>query len=173
MSVPPRFTEEAFRRYEPFITHAMNVLPSEYDIHARSSLGLSPETVSARLRDAMRSLKTYAWPTSVNMTKFLSLYDTLEVARKRSDAEIIVIRLKASRAIEPRKQLAAIEVLLNGTPKQRHATIMAAAVLAGVASDTMGQCGLGGLRLSITEADLKATVGECTYIVDGDGIILL
>ena len=172
--IPPRFAEAAFRRYEPYITHAMHVLPSEFDIHCREVLGLSPETVSARLRDAMRSLKMYNWQTTINMIKFNELYGQIEVARKDVDSGIVVIRMRRGRGVEPKKQLAYIDIPLAGTEHQRRTAIIAAVSLAEVANTTLGQCGLGGLRHPITaEVFRSAYSTEATFVEDGDAIILL
>lgn len=173
-NIPPRFNEASFRRYEPFITSAMLVLPSELDIHCREQLGLSPETVSCRLRDAMRSLHTYNWQTSVNMLKFAEYYSQLEVARKHTDAGIVVIRLKTSRAVEPTKQLSYIDIPIAGDAQQRETTVKSACALANIANETLGQCGLGGLRLAMSEDEFKRIAGDdATYVVDKGAIVLL
>ena len=89
MNIPQRFSEAAFRRYEAIITQAVAVLPSRFTFHPHD-LSLSAETVAQRLRDAMRSLSTYRWNTTVNMVKFDKAYGTLQV--KREGDELVIAR---------------------------------------------------------------------------------
>lgn len=86
-----RFSEDAFRRYEPYITHAIAVLPNDAQI-SPDSLGLSGETVACRLRDSMRALRDNPqWETSVDRLRFNRFYPNIEVAR---DSQWVIVRLR-------------------------------------------------------------------------------
>lgn len=86
-NLAPRFREDAFRRYESIITHAVAVHPARYVIPPRP--GISQETVSCRLRDAMRSLALYRWqPTSVDMVKFDTAYPSACVLREHDNVVV-------------------------------------------------------------------------------------
>jgi hypothetical protein len=53
---PAHLREEVFRKYEGYIRHGL--ITQELKIHAP---GLAASTVTARLRDAIRSLKLFPW----------------------------------------------------------------------------------------------------------------
>lgn len=158
--IPPRFTEASFRRYEPFIHSAIAILPSALEIDPRGSLGLSPETVSARLRDAMRSLHTYRWTTSVDMVKFNEYYQALEVARKDN---LVIVRLKEKRVVQTPHQLNTIELPLDCDEDNKRRAVEAALTLVHIAGATLGKAGLSGIRLKNID---QATVSS--YALAGD-----
>lgn len=155
--IPPRFREEAFRRYEAIIKTAIDILPSELDIDPRGTLGLSPETVTNRLRDAMRSLKQYRWTTSVDMVRFLEHFDRLEVARKRANDSLIVVRLKEKKTVQTSRQLDLIEVPLGGTPHENQTVIEAVLNIVATCGTSLGKAGLSGIRLkNVDEAHINS-----------------
>lgn len=87
--LPPRFTETSFRRWEQIIKTIVDIAPSRLTLNPR--FDLSQETVSCRLRDAMRSLHENKWATVIDMPKFDSLYPTIQVAR---EGDLVVIQHK-------------------------------------------------------------------------------
>jgi hypothetical protein len=64
-STPNRLSEKSFRRYEPFISEAI----ISYAPVLVSIDNLSPNTIEARLRDALVSLRVYQWEVSWPYTK--------------------------------------------------------------------------------------------------------
>lgn len=75
--LPHRFTEASFRRYEPIIATAMWGAPTTLVLDPLP--GLSLETTTCRLRDAMRSLWYNKWPTNVDMQAFAQWYPSAQV----------------------------------------------------------------------------------------------
>ena len=168
--LPPRFRESAFRRYEPYIRHAVEVLPSPFQINP-TDLGLAATTVQARLKDAIHSLYHYRWaPTSVNMAKFDKHYHAIEVGRDRHEPHLLEVRLKTTKTLGRRTNIAFVDIPLDKS-EHRKKVIEAALVLANAASDTLGTCGLGGLRLKgLTKDELPP---EASFIETKEGIILV
>lgn len=84
-SIPPRLSESAFRRFEPWIASAVSgSLPTTVSID-----GLNGETISARLRDAAKGFSLYCYPSDlVDRQLFLSIWPTLEVSNQGSHAII-------------------------------------------------------------------------------------
>jgi hypothetical protein len=76
-SLPHRFREDQFRRYEPTIAKIVAGFPGPVQITPAS--GLSPITFENRLRDAMASLATNKWPSIVD-EKFHLYYPSIVVA---------------------------------------------------------------------------------------------
>lgn len=69
-SLPHRFSEKAFRRYEKIISQVVAKYPTAIVIDP-SSLGLSGETVRGRLRDAIDSYAEHSWASAiVDQAKF-------------------------------------------------------------------------------------------------------
>ena len=63
ISPRPELTERAFRFYEGVIQSAMSRFPDVVMVEYQDS-GLSQRTFVARLRDAVKSLRTYKWTTT-------------------------------------------------------------------------------------------------------------
>ena len=92
LNLPPRFTETSFRRWEQIIKTAVDIAPSRLTLNPR--FDLTQETVSCRLRDAIRSLYEHKWTTVVDMPKFNALYDTIQVAR---EGDLVIIQHKVAK----------------------------------------------------------------------------
>ena len=153
--IPHRFSEAAFRVYEPAISHAVDVSPSDFTIHPRTTFQRSPETVCARLRDAIRSLHMHRWVTSVNMLKFNDIYPRLSVCR---DGELVVVRTRATAAygqtLAP-TNISLVEVPLNSLDAELVTkAIDGALLLTAAANASLGACGLGGIKLLGVTADV-------------------
>lgn len=67
----PGLSESAFRRFEPVIETAVLTGSCTCDL---SSSNLSPHTVAARLRDALRAKRLYDYPSSVSAKDVSRLY---------------------------------------------------------------------------------------------------
>lgn len=77
--LPYRFREQQFRRYEEVIDQIVAVYPGRIEFNP-SSFNLSPETFSCRLRDAVRSLSLYHWPTKIDVEKFQAIHQEIMVS---------------------------------------------------------------------------------------------
>lgn len=69
MTLPHRFTEKSFRRYEATIAELVDRFPQPITILAQQ-MGLSLCTISNRLRDAIRSYDENKWPSRIDRRKF-------------------------------------------------------------------------------------------------------
>lgn len=81
----PNLSEATFRRYEPFITKAVNAWPVETKFTVGDMIidgtRVSPHTFAARLRDAITSVKKFNWePTTVDVKKLWTLAGITAVA---------------------------------------------------------------------------------------------
>lgn len=63
----PELTERAFRRWEDQIRIAVDGFPAAYQFEPA---GMAVTTAVSRIRDAVRSLRLYNWPTVIDMEKF-------------------------------------------------------------------------------------------------------
>jgi hypothetical protein len=63
-TLPHRFSESAFRKYEKVIAQIALSYPRPIRV-SPAQFGLSPETIRGRLRDACSSLATHQWPTQL------------------------------------------------------------------------------------------------------------
>lgn len=89
MSLPHRFSESAFRKYEPIITEIAERFPSPVTI-TPSKMGLASETVRGRLRDAITSAINNRWDKStVNYSKLLSADVAGLVISLRPDGTVV------------------------------------------------------------------------------------
>lgn len=71
MSLPARFSEPYFRRYEQTIAQIVDAWPQPVDFQIAGSV----TTFACRLRDAMKSLTENKWPTTmVNMDVFNEIH---------------------------------------------------------------------------------------------------
>jgi hypothetical protein len=71
-TLPHRFSEKSFRKYEPYITEIAQRFPQAVTINP-AQLGLASETVRGRLRDAITSAINNRWEqTTVNYSMLLS-----------------------------------------------------------------------------------------------------
>lgn len=90
MSIPHRFSESAFRKYEPYIKRIADEFPSPVTIDPRR-LGLASETVRGRLRDAITSAINNRWPKSdVNYGNLLHADVNGLVVSLRPDGLVVV-----------------------------------------------------------------------------------
>lgn len=80
-TLPPRFTETAFHRFEAVIRSAVSAFPQSFEIDARL-YGLAPVTFACRFRDAMRSLADHNWPTTIDMNRFRDVWQQISVSEK-------------------------------------------------------------------------------------------
>lgn len=78
-TLPHRFSERSFRRYESVIAAIVIDFP-RVTVVRPSDFKLSAETVRGRLRDAITSLKCHNWPTTINITQFLMIYEQIVVS---------------------------------------------------------------------------------------------
>ncbi len=85
MSLPYRFREDSFRKYESVILEITNSIPRK----SIFTTGLSPVTFACRLRDAMRSLSDNRWETQINMEKFLKWHPQIMVS-EQADGSVAV-----------------------------------------------------------------------------------
>ena len=84
--IPHRFNEQSFRRYEPFIKRVMEDWPSVLTFDVRP---IATCTFACRLRDAMRSLVQFRWPTSIDLEKFIKLQPEVCVS-ERINGQVLV-----------------------------------------------------------------------------------
>lgn len=87
-SLPHRFSEKAFRKYEKIIEQIAEKFPQPVTI-TPSKMGLSPETVRGRLRDAITSGINNRWPSSVNYGNLLHADVSGLVISLRPDGSVI------------------------------------------------------------------------------------
>lgn len=66
-SIPPHLREDVFRSYEPLLTHAVRVWPTE-SIHGCPP-DLSFATFSAGVRNAINSVLEFEWQTDLDIVK--------------------------------------------------------------------------------------------------------
>ena len=72
-------TERSFRRYEPLIQSILKKWPG-ISVFDPNAIGLSIETVSARLRDSIRSLYENNWATSWDHSRIADVYPAVTTA---------------------------------------------------------------------------------------------
>ena len=90
MSLPHRFSESAFRKYEPYITEIAQRFPKPVTL-SPSKMGLASETVRGRLRDAITSAINNRWPHStVNYAMLLNADVSGLVVSLRPDGNVVV-----------------------------------------------------------------------------------
>lgn len=90
---PPRFSEPAFRRYEYIITETILTYPNPVTINCKL-LGLSPETVSARLRDAATGYRNYNYTAyGFSREDFNRVWPAVEVVNL---GDTVVVRPRGS-----------------------------------------------------------------------------
>lgn len=79
-TIPFRFSEKQFRRYELIIAQVVNTFPSLVVIEPKT-LGLSPETIRGRLRDAITSFKQYHWESNkIDLPRFTTIHSDIVVS---------------------------------------------------------------------------------------------
>lgn len=92
ISLPPRFSERAFRRYESVLKSAVDNHPNEVVVDP-AQFGLSLATVEQRLRDAKRSFIDNKWVSTIDRDKFLRLQDADDLqVRSETDGKIHIGR---------------------------------------------------------------------------------
>ncbi len=102
-SLPPRFRESAFRRYEHIIAAAVEQFPNRCLIDPKV-YSLSPVTLSHRLRDAMRSFIDNKWESRIiDWEKFLIVHEEIIVSETHDGFVLTGTRdsVKTVRHIEP------------------------------------------------------------------------
>lgn len=72
-TIPYRFREQSFRRYERVIESVVNQYPICFSVNPKDQ-GYTYLTFSNGLRNAMASLLKYNWQTTINMARFRELY---------------------------------------------------------------------------------------------------
>lgn len=83
-TLPPRFREKAFRRYEEAIAAAVRAYPQTIEVNPQA-FDLSPVTVAQRLRDAKKSYFDNDWDSSsINRKRFEAVHDDLIVRETMS-----------------------------------------------------------------------------------------
>lgn len=82
--IPPRFRAKAFRRYEPYINEVVKRFPKRVLFPPESfPVGVnSCVTFACRLRDAIKSLRDYQWPTKIPMALFMQRCDEIVVSEQ-------------------------------------------------------------------------------------------
>jgi hypothetical protein len=98
--LPDRMREKAFQRFEPDIIAIVQAYPMCVELDP-SRLDLAPTTYCARLRDAMTSLREYRWATAIDMTRFDSIWNKIQVSHTRlgvlgGSREAILRRLEST-----------------------------------------------------------------------------
>lgn len=88
-NLPSQLTEASFRKYELTIQAAVNRFPQVIKIKAKD-MDVAPTTYAARLRDALTSLFTYKWKTSVDMNKFLGIRLHVGVSHDHKNNQVII-----------------------------------------------------------------------------------
>lgn len=72
-NLPARFSEQYFRRYEPYIAKIVSTWPRPIDFQIVGSV----TTFACRLRDAMKSLSEHKWTTTtIDMDVFNEIHPT-------------------------------------------------------------------------------------------------
>ena len=87
-TLPHRFSEKSFRRYERIIAASAERFPSVVVVNP-ADLELAGETVRGRLRDAIESYHKHNWTSCIDRVRFLMAYDTLVVSL-RPDGKVAV-----------------------------------------------------------------------------------
>lgn len=79
---PPRFSEPSFRRYELIIAQVVQTFPAPVRVET-GLLNLSPETVSARLRDAATGYRNFSYYSAhFTVEEFLAVWPQIEVSNQ-------------------------------------------------------------------------------------------
>lgn len=78
-TLPHRFSEKSFRRYESVIATIVTDFP-RVTVVRPSDFNLAAETVRGRLRDAITSLHQHLWQTKVDTNCFHEIYDEIVVS---------------------------------------------------------------------------------------------
>lgn len=98
-SLPHRFSEKSFRRYERIIAEVVTKFPQVVEVNP-THLELSPETVRGRLRDALSSFANNRWSSSIiDQDRFNAIHPEIVVSL-RPDGTVAVgdkdtVKLKA------------------------------------------------------------------------------
>jgi hypothetical protein len=85
-SLPSRFSEQAFRRYEATIESVVTNWPKCTILDPAGSV----ETLSCRLRDAINSYHKHHWPSTIDHAKFLELYPLFVVSLTAIEGKVVV-----------------------------------------------------------------------------------
>lgn len=83
--LPPRFREDAVRRYESTLRSILNDFPKVVVFKPT----LAPTTFACRLRDAIKSQRANQWPLGIDMARFIQCCDEIVVS-ERTDGTVIV-----------------------------------------------------------------------------------
>lgn len=96
-TLPHRFAEKSFRRYESTIAKVVNTFPWAVKVSPQA-FGLSAETVRGRLRDALTSYFNHRWHTTMfNPDSFDKVHENLIVSLQ-ADGTVIVGTKEAIKA---------------------------------------------------------------------------
>ena len=87
LTLPHRFRESAFRRYESILAQVVNRFPLPVEVDTKI-YDLSSVTFSCRFRDAITSLERYRWRT-----------DTIDMQRFAECSDLIVVRERGGKVV--------------------------------------------------------------------------
>lgn len=83
--ITSRFSEPAFRIYEPFLTEVVRAYPKCIVITKADCdrIHKSPETVRGRIRDSLKAYITNRWPSTISQSIFDSIPDPYKELKAR------------------------------------------------------------------------------------------
>jgi len=87
-TLPHRFRESSFRKYEHFITQAVNAYPKCVAVYPQS-LGIASATFACRCRDAITSYRQHRWISTIDDRKFNDV-GVLLVVSERDNGSILI-----------------------------------------------------------------------------------
>lgn len=117
--LPLRFQQHTFRKWEPIIKTAVELLPSPLVLPPRTEY--SQETVACGVRNAMKSLWDNGWPSTVDVAKFRENYESMEVARSDQNVSIQLRRKRIKTVDATAPSTLSID---NPTDEEIHAAIV-------------------------------------------------
>lgn len=104
--IPHHISEDSFRRFEPFLTLAVNRWPEETSWDVASlratdpSVNISPMTFVARFRDAIVSLRRFNWESTVDLAKLNNIAGTYCLALQ-AGTSVVWFKHRAPRGRTP------------------------------------------------------------------------
>jgi hypothetical protein len=129
LSLPPRFRESAFRRYEHVISQIVHAYPQAVSFHPQRDFHQSPVTFSNRLRDAITSLHRFGWPSNdIDMAKFLANHHDYVVSERGVDV-YVGSRTALKALFDPPKDPLVAKATIHPLSAQTTATIAVSTTL--------------------------------------------
>jgi hypothetical protein len=108
-TLPHVLRESQFRRFERFIAEAVNAYPKALNL-SKNTLGLSPTSFAARLRDAKASYSKNNWPSvTIDRERFISLEDNLNVSQL-DNGDILFGSAEAIRRLKAKSNEIEVEI---------------------------------------------------------------